>query len=86
MIITILGILFLHFICAYNILILRNLYQAHFPELSAVEAGDRRYDVYMGIDAFGRGTFGGGQWNVCISMNHSQMISIYNSQSIGTNF
>ncbi|KAF3934320.1 hypothetical protein ABW19_dt0208585 [Dactylella cylindrospora] len=25
---------------------------------------NRNYDVYMGIDIFGRGTFGGGQWGV----------------------
>jgi mannosyl-glycoprotein endo-beta-N-acetylglucosaminidase len=29
-------------------------------------AGDRKFDVYMGIDVFGRKTFGGGQWNVGI--------------------
>ena len=38
--------------------------QANYPSLSAAVAGDRKYDVYMGIDVFGRGTFGGGQWNV----------------------
>ncbi|KAJ8484629.1 hypothetical protein OPV22_017114 [Ensete ventricosum] len=32
-------------------------------EDSAGVAGERRFDVYMGIDVFGRGTFGGGQWN-----------------------
>ncbi|KAL8137384.1 hypothetical protein V2J09_003385 [Rumex salicifolius] len=31
--------------------------------LSASVAGQRKYDVYMGIDVFGRNTFGGGQWN-----------------------
>ncbi|CAL9123350.1 unnamed protein product [Musa textilis] len=33
-------------------------------EDSASVAGERRFDVYMGIDVFGRGTFGGGKWNV----------------------
>ena len=33
-------------------------------EDSASVAGERKFDVYMGIDVFGRGTFGGGQWNV----------------------
>ena len=31
---------------------------------------DRRYDVYVGVDVFGRGCFGGGGWNtnkVCVS-------------------
>ncbi|CAL9187816.1 unnamed protein product [Musa hybrid cultivar] len=32
-------------------------------EDSASVAGERKFDVYMGIDVFGRGTFGGGQWN-----------------------
>ncbi|CAN6992004.1 unnamed protein product [Brassica rapa subsp. trilocularis] len=35
-----------------------------YPKLSAEVAGDRKYDVYMGIDVFGRGSFGGGQWTV----------------------
>ncbi|CAA7034411.1 unnamed protein product [Microthlaspi erraticum] len=35
-----------------------------FPKLSAEVAGDRKFDVYMGIDVFGRGSFGGGQWTV----------------------
>lgn len=39
--------------------------QQNYPRLSAAVAGDRKYDVYMGIDVFGRGSFGGGQWNVC---------------------
>lgn len=40
--------------------------QEDYPKLSAVVAGDRKFDVYMGIDVFGRGTYGGGQWNVWI--------------------
>ncbi|ANM65635.1 Glycosyl hydrolase family 85 [Arabidopsis thaliana] len=35
-----------------------------YPNLSAEVAGDRKFDVYMGIDVFGRGSFGGGQWTV----------------------
>ncbi|RWW35529.1 hypothetical protein BHE74_00059526 [Ensete ventricosum] len=38
-------------------------------EDSAGVAGERRFDVYMGIDVFGRGTFGGGQWNVRLDEN-----------------
>ncbi|CAN0054085.1 unnamed protein product, partial [Choristocarpus tenellus] len=30
------------------------------PQRCAIEAKDRRFDVYMGIDVFGRGTWGGG--------------------------
>ncbi|KAK6227747.1 Glycoside hydrolase [Theobroma cacao] len=33
-----------------------------YPKLSGTVAGDRKFDVYMGIDVFGRGTYGGGQW------------------------
>nr|GEU75663.1 cytosolic endo-beta-N-acetylglucosaminidase 1 [Tanacetum cinerariifolium] len=36
-----------------------------YPRSSAAVAGDRKFDVYMGIDVFGRGTYGGGQWTVC---------------------
>lgn len=38
--------------------------QANYPKLSADVAGSRKFDVYMGIDVFGRGTYGGGQWTV----------------------
>lgn len=38
--------------------------QKNYPRLSVAAAGDRKFDVYMGIDVFGRGTYGGGQWNV----------------------
>ena len=32
--------------------------------MSARGAGqERRYDVYVGVDVFGRGCFGGGGWN-----------------------
>ncbi|KAJ0046942.1 hypothetical protein Pint_06578 [Pistacia integerrima] len=32
-------------------------------------AGDRRYDVYMGIDVFGRSTYGGGKWNTNVALD-----------------
>lgn len=38
--------------------------QEDYPRLSAAVASDRKFDVYMGIDVFGRNTYGGGQWNV----------------------
>lgn len=38
--------------------------QETFPKDSAVVAGERKFDVYMGIDVFGRGTYGGGEWTV----------------------
>ncbi|KAG8644856.1 hypothetical protein MANES_10G008500v8 [Manihot esculenta] len=38
-------------------------WEEDYPKLSAAVAGDRKFDVYMGIDVFGRGTYGGGQWN-----------------------
>ncbi|XP_033125700.1 cytosolic endo-beta-N-acetylglucosaminidase-like [Anneissia japonica] len=31
-------------------------------------AGDRKYDVYVGVDIFGRGCFGGGGWNTYKAM------------------
>ena len=34
--------------------------QAQTPALAAARAGARAHDVYMGIDCFGRGSFGGG--------------------------
>jgi len=33
-------------------------------KLSADAAGDRAIDVYMGVDVFGRNTFGGGGFDV----------------------
>ncbi|KAJ4720129.1 Cytosolic endo-beta-N-acetylglucosaminidase [Melia azedarach] len=44
-------------------------WKADYPKLSAAVAGDRKYDVYMGIDVFGRGTFGGGQWNINVALD-----------------
>jgi len=37
--------------------------QAETPAVAARAAGERKRDVYMGIDVFGRGTYGGGQLN-----------------------
>lgn len=49
--------------------------QENYPKLSAAVAGDRKFDVYMGIDVFGRGTFGGGQWNVRVIRDMSECLS-----------
>ncbi|XP_072959807.1 cytosolic endo-beta-N-acetylglucosaminidase 1 [Typha angustifolia] len=38
-------------------------WKENYPKVSAAVAGERKFDVYMGIDVFGRNTFGGGQWN-----------------------
>ncbi|CAL0320340.1 unnamed protein product [Lupinus luteus] len=40
-----------------------------YPRLSAAVAGDRKFDVYMGIDVFGRNTYGGGQWNANVALD-----------------
>ncbi|PSS33281.1 Cytosolic endo-beta-N-acetylglucosaminidase [Actinidia chinensis var. chinensis] len=40
-----------------------------YPKLSATVAGDRKFDVYMGIDVFGRGTYGGGQWDTNVALD-----------------
>ncbi|KAI3908462.1 hypothetical protein MKX01_009264 [Papaver californicum] len=44
-------------------------WQEDYPKLSAEVAGERKYDVYMGIDVFGRNTFGGGQWTTYIALD-----------------
>ncbi|KAM5556757.1 cytosolic endo-beta-N-acetylglucosaminidase 1 [Rosa sericea] len=44
-------------------------WEQNYPKLSAAVAGDRKFDVYMGIDVFGRGTFGGGQWNASVALD-----------------
>ncbi|KAM2281200.1 hypothetical protein ACFX1S_041832 [Malus domestica] len=44
-------------------------WKQNYPRLSADVAGDRKYDVYMGIDVFGRGSFGGGQWNTSVALD-----------------
>jgi len=38
------------------------------PRLTALEAGQRRRDVYMGVDVFGRGTYGGGGKNCDVAL------------------
>ncbi|KAI3519722.1 hypothetical protein L1887_08937 [Cichorium endivia] len=40
-----------------------------YPRLSAAVAGNRKYDVYMGIDVFGRGTYGNGQWTTNVALD-----------------
>ncbi|KAH6773881.1 Glycosyl hydrolase family 85 [Perilla frutescens var. frutescens] len=40
-----------------------------YAKLSAEVAGDRKFDVYMGIDVFGRGTYGGGQWTTNVALD-----------------
>ncbi|KOM39621.1 hypothetical protein LR48_Vigan03g300300 [Vigna angularis] len=40
-----------------------------YPRLSAAVANERKFDVYMGIDVFGRNTYGGGQWNVDVALD-----------------
>ncbi|KAL6545124.1 hypothetical protein OROHE_009789 [Orobanche hederae] len=44
-------------------------WEEDFPKLSADVAGDRKFDVYMGIDVFGRGTYGGGQWTTNLALD-----------------
>ncbi|MCL7046274.1 hypothetical protein MKW94_021153, partial [Papaver nudicaule] len=44
-------------------------FDLYYPKLSAKVAGERKYDVYMGIDVFGRNTFGGGQWTTYIALD-----------------
>uniref|UniRef100_A0A0E0PL26 mannosyl-glycoprotein endo-beta-N-acetylglucosaminidase n=1 Tax=Oryza rufipogon TaxID=4529 RepID=A0A0E0PL26_ORYRU len=44
-------------------------WKAKYPQESAVVAGERKYDVYMGIDVYGRNTFGGGQWNTNVALD-----------------
>ncbi|XP_057523249.1 cytosolic endo-beta-N-acetylglucosaminidase 1 isoform X1 [Amaranthus tricolor] len=44
-------------------------WRENYPKLSANVAGDRKFDVYMGIDVFGRNTFGGGQWNTDVALD-----------------
>ncbi|CAM9279878.1 unnamed protein product [Scytosiphon promiscuus] len=39
-------------------------WKADYPSACALQASARRYDVYMGIDTFGRGTWGGGRFDV----------------------
>ncbi|KAF8118806.1 hypothetical protein N665_0002s0115 [Sinapis alba] len=52
-------------------------WKENYPKTSAKIAGDRKHDVYMGIDVFGRGSFGGGQWkaNVALDLLKSSDVS-----------
>ncbi|GMY08305.1 cytosolic endo-beta-n-acetylglucosaminidase 2 [Fagus crenata] len=44
-------------------------WKENYPRLSAAVAGDRKFDVYMGVDVFGRNTYGGGQWNTNVALD-----------------
>ncbi|KAE8669379.1 Cytosolic endo-beta-N-acetylglucosaminidase 2 [Hibiscus syriacus] len=44
-------------------------WEDNYPKQSAEVAGDRKFDVYMGIDVFGRGTYGGGGWNTNVALD-----------------
>ncbi|KAH6762823.1 Glycosyl hydrolase family 85 [Perilla frutescens var. hirtella] len=44
-------------------------WEEDYPKLSAKVAADRKFDVYMGIDVFGRGTYGGGQWTTNVALD-----------------
>uniref|UniRef100_A0A1D1XRH8 mannosyl-glycoprotein endo-beta-N-acetylglucosaminidase n=2 Tax=Anthurium amnicola TaxID=1678845 RepID=A0A1D1XRH8_9ARAE len=51
-------------------------WKASYPELSAAVAGDRKFDVYMGIDVFGRNTYGGGQWKANVALDLLKKVDI----------
>ncbi|KAL5061708.1 hypothetical protein RYX36_023445, partial [Vicia faba] len=44
-------------------------WEESYPKLYADVAGDRKFDVYMGIDVFRRNTYGGGQWNANVALD-----------------
>ncbi|KAK4743173.1 hypothetical protein SAY87_001174 [Trapa incisa] len=44
-------------------------WKENYPKMSAAVAGDRKYDVYMGIDVFGRNTYGGGEWKTNVALD-----------------
>nr|XP_009764880.1 PREDICTED: cytosolic endo-beta-N-acetylglucosaminidase isoform X2 [Nicotiana sylvestris] len=44
-------------------------WQENYPKQSAEVAGYRKFDVYMGIDVFGRNTYGGGQWTTNLALD-----------------
>lgn len=44
-------------------------WKENYPQDSAAVAGERKYDVYMGIDVFGRNSYGGGQWNTNVALD-----------------
>ncbi|XP_050210440.1 cytosolic endo-beta-N-acetylglucosaminidase 1 isoform X2 [Mercurialis annua] len=43
-------------------------WKKNYPAISAALASDRKFDVYTGIDIFGRNTYGGGQWNTKVAL------------------
>ncbi|EIE20293.1 glycoside hydrolase, partial [Coccomyxa subellipsoidea C-169] len=51
------------FLDATDAIFINYSWKAGTPLEAAAAAGERKQDVYMGIDVFGRGTFGGGQLN-----------------------
>lgn len=53
--------------------------QEEMAKLSADAAGDRATDVYMGVDVFGRNTFGGGEYNVGYLYSHLYPQNEWNS-------
>eukprot|EP01018_Ginkgo_biloba_P000094 Gb_18481 [translate_table: standard] len=59
-------------------------WEEDYPKLSALAAGKRQYDVYMGIDVFGRNTYGGGQWKVAISMLLTSSLDAESGLILGT--
>ncbi|CAJ1971056.1 unnamed protein product [Sphenostylis stenocarpa] len=51
-------------------------WQEDYPSRSASFAGDRKFDVYMGIDVFGRDTYGGGQWNTNVALDLIRKVDV----------
>ncbi|CAA7392864.1 unnamed protein product [Spirodela intermedia] len=47
-----------------------------YPKLSIAFAGDRKFDVYMGIDIFGRNTYGGGKWDTNVALDLLKKVDI----------
>ncbi|GLJ37366.1 hypothetical protein SUGI_0758260 [Cryptomeria japonica] len=46
------------------------------PKSSALVAGKRQFDVYLGIDVFGRGQYGGGQWTTDVAIKVAKNASV----------
>ncbi|KAJ4786110.1 Cytosolic endo-beta-N-acetylglucosaminidase [Rhynchospora pubera] len=44
-------------------------WKKEYPKKSIEIAGERKHDVYMGIDVFGRNTYGGGKWNTNMALD-----------------
>ncbi|XP_062231133.1 cytosolic endo-beta-N-acetylglucosaminidase 1-like isoform X3 [Phragmites australis] len=51
-------------------------WKKNFPQDSVAVAGNRKYDIYMGIDVFGRNTFGGGQWTTNIALDLLKKVDV----------